>query len=240
MNITFHWDVVRRFPTVLPGFIAISLVFHAATFFIFRIVYPPQASMAAPPPAVMLLDQSRPDHQALLRWIEAEDPTPAMNAANAITERLLDVPYKPSYAALRTPPLTLAEEESRIQFPPARDPLAIIRSVEPPSSFRTPAPTGDPTGVVFTGDLQPRVSSPLPTFTVTKKSAKELEEAVFLVGVDARGAIQFVMPQSSSGSPAADEEAARYLGNLKLSPGDKTITWGRAKVKWGADAYTSP
>ena len=53
---TFHWDVRRRLPTVLPAFILISLLVHLATFFAFRVTYPPQATMAAPPPAVTVLD----------------------------------------------------------------------------------------------------------------------------------------------------------------------------------------
>src|SRR4030095_8853916 len=116
-GMTFHWEVKRRWHTVLPGFILISLIVHAATFFIFRVTYPPQASMAAPPPEVTVLDPNRPDHQALLRWIEAEDPSPAINGGNAVTDRLLQVEYKPSYARLRTPPLTLPEEKGQTQVP---------------------------------------------------------------------------------------------------------------------------
>jgi hypothetical protein len=233
---TFHWDVVRRFPTVLPAFILISLLAHAATFFIFRVTYPPQASMAAPPPAVTVLDSRRPDHQALLRWIEAEDPAPAMNASNAVTDRLLQVEYKASYAALRTPPLTLPIEVDRTQFPPARDPISIIRSVEPKPPAPVAPPKGEPTRVVFAGELQNRTDS-LPPFTMATRSSAELEPAVFMIGVDGRGAVQYVVPQTSSGNSAIDIEAAKYLKNLKLSPGEQAISWGRAAIYWGAEVY---
>jgi hypothetical protein len=237
---TFHWEVLRRFPTVLPGFILISLLVHAATFFIFRVTYPPQASMAAPPPEVTVLDPNRPDHQALLRWIEAEDPSPAINGGNAVTDRLLQVEYKPSYARLRTPPLTLPEETLRTQFPPARDPLAIIRSVEAKPPVSAPPPAGDPTRVTLSGPLKSRAADPMPRFDLATKSTAELEEAAFLVGVDARGVVQYVMPQLSSGNAAADDAAMKYLSTLRLSPGDQAISWGRATIQWGADAFAVP
>jgi hypothetical protein len=234
----FHWEVVRRFPTVLPGFILISLLVHGAAFFAFQVVYPPQASMSAPPPAITVLDPQRPDHQALLRWIDAEDPTPAMSAGNAITDRLLQVAYKPSYATLRTPPLMLPEEPARVQFPPARDPLTIIRSVEPKPSIPPEPPASDPTRIVFTGDLGRRPVAALPPLVIRAKSTKELEPASFLVGVDARGAVQYVVSQSSSGNTAIDGEAADYLGKLKLAPGDQPISWGHVTIQWGPEAYT--
>ena len=238
-GMTFHWEVKRRWPTVLPAFLLISLIVHAATFFVFRVTYPPQASMAAPPPAVTVLDPQRPDHQALLRWIEAEDPSPAISGSNAITDRSLQVDYKASYAVLKTPPLTLPEDVPRAQFPPARDPLSIIRSAEPKPPTSTPLVAGDSTRVTFAGDLQQRIGDGLPPFNVTKKSTVELEQATFLVGVDARGTIQYVMPQSSSGDAALDGEAERYLAGLKLTPGTPEISWGRATIQWGSDAYAS-
>jgi hypothetical protein len=94
--------------------------------------------------------------------------------------------------------------------------------------------------VTFAGDLQQRIGDHLPPFNFTKKSAVELEQATFLVGVDARGTIQYVMPQSSSGDVALDGEAERYLGGLKLAPGAPEISWGRATIQWGSDAYSSP
>jgi hypothetical protein len=234
---TFHWDVVRRFPTVLPGFILISLLVHVAAFFAFQVVYPPQETMMAPPPAITVLDPRRPDHQALLRWIDAEDPAPIVADGNAITDRLLQIAYKPSYATLRTPPLTLPDEPKRLQYPPARDPLAIIRSVEPKPAELAPPAAGDPTRIVFTGDLGTRSVAALPPLVTSTKSAKELEPARFLVGVDARGTVQYVMPQSSSGNAAIDGEAADFLGKLKLAPGEQPISWGYVTVQWGPEIY---
>jgi hypothetical protein len=236
-GMTFHWDLVRRIPTVLPGFILISLLVHAAAFFLFQVVYPPQETMAAPPPEITVLDPQRPDHQALLRWIDAEDPTPVVVSGNSITDRLLHVAYVPSYSTLRTPPLTLPNEPERMQYPPARDPLAIIRSVEPrPTPLRTPV-AGEPTRMIFAGELGRRPVAALPSLVLSTKSTTELQPARFLVGVDARGAVQYVMPQSSSGNTAVDSEAADYLSKLKLAPGEQPISWGTVTVQWGPEAY---
>jgi hypothetical protein len=234
---TFHWDVVRRFPTVLPGFILISLMVHAVAFFIFQVVYPPQETMAAPPPAITALDPQRPDHQALLRWIDTEDPTPGMTDGNSISDRLLQIGYKPSYATLRTPPLMLPDEPQGMQYPPARDPLAIIRSVEPNPPKPVAPAQGDPTRIIFSGELGRRPIAALPRLVITSKSSKELEPASFLVGADARGVVQYVMQQSSSGNATLDAEAANYLSKLKLAPGDQPISWGHVTVQWGPDAY---
>lgn len=233
----FHWDLVRRFPTILPGFILISLVVHAFAFFAFQVVYPPQETMSAPPPAITVLDPQRPDHQALLRWIDAEDATPVVTAGNSITERLLQVAYKPSYEALRTPPLTLPDEPGHMQYPPARDPLSIIRSVESKPTPPSALVAGDPTRISFNGDLGRRPVASLPPLAMKTKSAKILEPARFLVGVDARGAVQYVIPQQSSGNALIDAEAADYLSRLKLAEGDEPISWGNVTVQWGPDIY---
>ena len=236
-GMTFHWDIVRRFPTVLPGFLLISLLAHAAAFFAFQVVYPPQETMSVPPPAVTVLDPSRPDHQALLRWIDAEDATPVVTSGNSITERLLQIAYKPSYSTLRTPPLTLPEETERMRYPPARDPLSIIRSVETKPSFPTAQVAGDSTRLSFTGELGRRPVAALPPLAIKTKSSKVLEPATFLVGVDARGMVQYVMPQSSSGNTTIDAEAGDYLSRLKLAPGEHSINWGRVTVQWGPEIY---
>jgi hypothetical protein len=234
---TFHWEVLRRFPVVLPGFILLSLFAHVAAFFVFRVVYPPQATMSAPAPAITVLDPQRPDHQTLLRWIEAEDPAPVATVASGITDRLLHVTYQPSYATLRTPPLTLPVDHTAVPFPPARDPLTVIRSVEPKAAEVKKSTRGEPTRVSISGNLTQRVPGNLPPFALRTQSAELLGPATFLIGVDQRGFIQYIMPQVSSGNPAMDDAAADYLRNLKLLPAEDSIAWGHARVEWGAEAY---
>ncbi len=231
----FAWERVRRVPVILPGFIVLVLFGHIGVFFLFRVVYPPQASLEMPHPTITVLDRSRPDHQALLRWADAEDIAPA-STQTSITDRLLEVSYRPSYATVRTAPLTLPPETTRVQYPPPRDPLALIRSVEAKPAAPVALPPSAPTLVRFSGELARRVRGQQ-TLALEKRSAKEMEPAEFLIGVTDRGELRFVVLQRSSGNETMDAQASELLSRLELAPSADPITWGRATIQWGADAY---
>lgn len=231
----FAWERVRRVPVILPGFIVLVFAGHVGVFFLFRVTYPTQESLKAPQPAVTLLDRSRPDHQALLRWADAEDIAPA-STQTGITDRLLEVPYRTSYATVRTAPLTLPPETSRVQYPPPRDPLALIRSVEAKPAAPAALPPSAPTLVRFSGELSGRGRGQQ-TLTLEKRSAKEMEPAEFLIGVTDHGELRYVVLQRSSGNEAMDAQASELLSRLELAPSADPVTWGRATIQWGADAY---
>jgi hypothetical protein len=237
-GLTFSWDGARRFPVVLPGFVLLSLIGHFGAFFLFRVTYPPQASLPAPPPEIIVLDPRLPDHQALWRWIEAEDPAPAATGSNDLTERLLDLPYRPSFATSRTQPLLLSEAAPTVQFPPARDPLDIIRSVEPKPTRPQPAPSARASRVTFDTALASRGGA-APTLDLRGESRVALEPAVFLLGVDARGQIQTLVPQRLSGDEALDTQAAAALAKIKFAPADEPMTWAHATIEWGAAVYAA-
>jgi hypothetical protein len=234
-GLIFAWDRLRRIPIILPGFLLISFVGHIGAFFLFRVVYPPQASLPMPPPTITVLDPSRPDHQALLRWVDAEDPAPA-TARTDLTDRLLEVPYRASYQTSRTTPLTLPEEVTGVKYPPARDPLAVIRSVEAKPSTTSPIPASTPTRVVFSDNIANRVRH-IGAFAIKSRSTEPVETASFLIGVTDRGEVRYVIPQSSSGNTRLDAEAAQALGAMRLEHAAAAITWGHAAVQWGAEIY---
>ena len=231
----FNWDYGVRF--ILPGFILLSFLAHVGAFFMFRVVYPPQESLPMPPPPVTVLDPSRPDHQSLLRWAEAEDSSPAA-AQTSVTDRLLEVSYRPSFSTVRTAPLTLSPSTGQIQYPPPRDPLTLIRSVEAkPSPPTPPAPTAA-TRISFTGSLADRAAAVNPV-QISNRSTVPLETTEFMVGATDRGELRFVVLQHSSGNEALDSEVAEQISRMRLAKSDEPITWGKATVQWGADAYAS-
>jgi hypothetical protein len=243
-RLIFNWDQFRRIPFVLLGFILISAAAHLCPFFLFQVVYPPQASIKAPHPSFSVIDPRRPDHQALLRWIDAEDPAPAATGGSNITDRLLNVTYQPSFATMRTSPLAVPETPPTVLFPPARDPLAIIRSVEPKPAPLPPPEVAKLTRVAFSSTLAGRVPDTLPPFTVATKASEPVDSAEFLIGVSDRGEIRFIFPQRSSANPnvvpeaaALDAEAADRLALMKLKPGLTELTWGWARIDWGAEIY---
>src|SRR5438046_2467524 len=79
----FDWPRRSRFSFVFLGCVAASALAHAATFFLFQVVYPQNVSIPQAPPRVSLLTPSSPENIALLHWIEAEDP--ALAAAGVTT-----------------------------------------------------------------------------------------------------------------------------------------------------------
>ena len=231
----FAWDRVRRVPMILPGFLLLTFIGHVGAFFLFRIVYPTQVSLPMPQPTVTVLDPSRPDHQALLRWAESEDPAPAATQSG-ITERLLGVPYRPSFATVRTAPLTLPPDPGSLQYPPPREPIALIRSVEPRPAPPPPPPPSGPTRIKLSRELADRMPGTV-AFTFKTKSPEPLDAAEFLIGVTDRGEVRSAILQRSSGSDTFDAEAADQLTRLSLTHADAPIAWGRATVQWSADAY---
>jgi TonB family protein len=234
--LTFGWNRVQRMPLALAGFILVSFSIHLAAFFLFRVVYPPQASLPLLPGSVSLLDPERPDHQALLRWVESEDAEP-LDQSGDLTERLLDVPYRPSFATPRTAPLTLPLEPSTPKFPPARDSLAIIRSGESSPVEPDSIPARQPTRAKFGEPLAGR-SARSTALAIRGTTTQPLETATFFVGVSPRGQVQHVIAQQSSGDAALDAEAAAALWKWEFEPAEEPIAWGDVAVSWGPEVYS--
>jgi len=235
----FAWERVRRVPLVLPAFLLLAFLGPLGAFFLSRVVSPPQASLPMPPPEITMLDPSRPDHQALLRWAEAEDTAPAGSQAG-ITELLLHVPYRPSFATARTAPLSLPEPEpAAAEYPPARDPLALIRSADSRPLARAPLPRPAPTRVTFSAPAAARARGDI-TLALEQRAAEPLETAQFLIGITDRGEVRFAILQHTSGNAAVDAEAAAQLTQLQLAPAAEPILWAHAFIHWSADAFAKP
>lgn len=238
--LTFAWDAPRKWSGVLPGFIALSLAAHALTFFLFQIEYPARVTISAPAPSVSLLDPQRAEHQALLRLIEAEDPAPAATAQSTVPPHLLEVPYRPSYAAPRTLPQMIPEPPPAVQFPPARDPLAVIRSGSPAPA--PPAPHFMPTATRLLASEALAGRSLVRPFIVSLQTpaTEPLLPARFLIGVTAKGEVRFSFLQTSSGDPRADAAAATALDRATFAPADAPMAWSHVTVTWGDDIYRAP
>jgi len=236
-RLTFAWDRPRTWSGVLPGFIAISLGAHALTFFLFQIEYPARVTISAAAPSVTLLNPQRLEHRALLRLIEAEDPAPVAAAQSTVPAHLLEVPYRPSYATVRTRPMTLPDPPAAVQFPPARDPIAVIRSASPTPPAPTSAPAQSATRLLPGESLASR--SPVRAFAITlpKPATEPLVPARFLIGVTDKGKVRFTFLQSSSGDRHADHVAAAALERTTFTPDEAPITWGQVSVVWGDDIY---
>ncbi len=238
-GMTFAWEppVVQR--RALAWFIGLSLLAHIATFFLFQVVYPERTTIPEPAPSLSILDASRPDHQTLLRLIEAEDPAPAAATYAVVPPDLLNVPYRPSYAVPRTPPRNIAEPLDATAYPPALDPVALIREVTPGLAADPVPPARAPSQVRFGGALAGRSHRHEPALSFVTK-ATELQPATFLIGVQAAGDVAFVFLQQSSGDSAVDEAARQSMRQFQFEASSEGIVWGYATFNWGSDVFAAP
>lgn len=230
----------RRFPATLLIFGAVSLVAHAATFLVFQVAYPPRATIPPAATPVTLLSASDPDQQALLRWIESEDPALVAATAHPAPPHLFELEYHPSYMTPRTPPRTMPATGERPEPPPGPGLEVLMRSLDPaplPASQKVPPA---PTRLLFAGALQGRVLATKPVFRAAV--ATPLESAAFLLAVAPDGAVRYAVLQKSSGDLLTDGSALETLARQRFSPAPEQtdLAWGVATLIWGDDAYLRP
>jgi hypothetical protein len=173
--------------------------------------------------------------------VEAEDPALVANAALVLPEQLAQVRYRPSFQTVRTAPRGAPEPPATVLFPPARPPLAIIRSGSPQTEPPRRAMQQQPTRITFTGGLAERKLSAESRLELQRKASEPLQPATFLIGVNERGEVRHVFRHENSGTSeqarAADGEAAAHLGRLSFTPAELPMEWGMTTVHWGDDAY---
>ena len=125
-----------RFPGTLLLFGALSFLAHAATFFLFQVSYPSHVSIPLQTPQVWLLTGETPEQQAIMRWIESEDPALIAASSHPVPAGLFEVPYRPSYLTARTAPRSMPE----VKETPERAPGPGLRRSCTASSPPPPSP----------------------------------------------------------------------------------------------------
>lgn len=222
--------------TVL-GFIALSLAAHAFAFILFQVVYPQRVTIPPPGRQVALLNPGTPEEDAILRWVDAEDPALAASSAVAAPPALFEVPYRPSFAVSRTAPRLMPEAPPKAEPAPSPIILPLLPRAASPEPAPPKAAPPSPTTTAFSGSLGHRQFRP--AGEIGYRSAAPLEPAAFLVAVAGSGEIRHVFRQRSSGDPAADSAAADYLAAGAFGPDEKAapLTWSVATITWGAEIY---
>jgi hypothetical protein len=123
-----------------------------------------------------------------------------------------------------------------VQFPAARNPLAIIRSADPQPAPVAPAPAPLSTRVSFSPPLAERGLTHPVEFSHSVRATAPVEPSSFLLGVTGRGEVRFIFLQRSSGNIDLDTAAARALGSATFAPSEAPIIWSHANITWGDDA----
>jgi hypothetical protein len=235
---TFSWPERLRSSWTLAALIFASLALHSVPFFFIQAATPKLGTPPRTAPAILYISPYDPDgtfsseNIALLHWIETNDPALVARAANVEPPGLFDIEYRPSFATVRTPPLGVPSEPSTVQFPAARDPLALIMSATPRSA--TPEPRVEPRATVvhFPSTLAARLPEGV-KFSPRGKIKKAIEPTRFLVGVSPEGEARFIFRQEPRGDTGLDAEAEDFIASVKFTPGANEAEWGIVTIDWG-------
>src|SRR5437867_9684262 len=135
----FSWDSPRGKKLAITVFLAISLVTHAACFYIFQIVYPPTVALLPPPARVSLITPDSEEGRTLLRWIDAEDPALAFTTRRSPDATLRVLPkteHVPSYSSIEPTlkDIPFSQRDLRI---PSCNPPGVVRIVRQQSASPT-------------------------------------------------------------------------------------------------------
>jgi hypothetical protein len=243
--IIFSWADRERSSWWLAAFIFLSFLLHSAAFFVFQGKTPLTARAPRTAPSVQLLSASSdpatrsPEADALLQWIATQDPALVAKIQTVEAGSLLKIPYRPSYQTVRTQPLEAPPEPPTIQFPPARDPIALLRSLSPRIKASPPALAPQSTLVTVSEGLQERLPQ-VPQLIPQAKADTKLQHTTVLIGVSKVGETRFAFLQQSSESQALDLEASAFARTLRFAPGNDELQWGTVTFAWGDDAVAQP
>lgn len=240
-DLVFGWEKPGRGKWTLSGFLLASLALHAFGFYLFQIVYPPAVALLPPPGRVSLIAPNSDEGRQLLRWIEAEDPALASTTQAPPDAKALVLPtiqHAPSYLGRQPLLKDLPPGPPALHIPSARPPAPVERTSNAPSMAVTPVSTV----VRFSPELDSLLSPQTPELKFTASGRDAMEPARFLIAVNEKGETRYCFLQASSGDPALDEQARKYLAATRFpaihnSASSKvaSLTWGTATVQWGND-----
>ena len=243
-ELVFAWEKPGRGKLTLGGFLLVSLLLHAFGFYLFQIVYPPAVALLPPPGRVSLIAPNSDEGRQLLRWIEAEDPALASTTQAPPDTRALVMPtiqHAPSYLGRQPALKDLPPGPSPLSIPSARPPAPVERPATPVTAVAASVPTIVSFSPEFDSLRAPQM--PQPMFVAGGRDTPA--PARFLMAVNDKGEVRHCFLQNSSGDPALDEQARKYLAAIRFtaipsSAGLAPLTWGTATLEWGNDVTPAP
>jgi len=243
--VIFSWADPEGSSWWLAAFIFLSFLLHSAAFFIFQGKNRPPIRAPRTAPTVQILSASAdpatrsPETIALLEWIATQDPALVARIQTVEPRDLTGVPYRPSFQTVRTQPLAAAPEPLTIQFPVARDPFALIRSLAPQRKVTPPVFSPQATHITASSALQSRLPQNF-SMLPEAKADTPVQPTVILIGVSAKGETRFAFLQQGSENPALDSEAAHFIRASRFADGSEDLQWGTVTFAWGDDAVAQP
>lgn len=238
--VIFTWADREGSSWWLAVFIFLSFLAHSSAFFLFQGKNPVPPRTVRTAPVVQILSSSgdaanrNPEAEALLQWIATHDPALVAKVQTIEPAGLLDIRYRPSFQTIRTQPLGAPPDPPTIQIPPARDPLALIRSLSPSEKITAAIPAAQTTQVKFSTALHAR-SKEQAAFSPHAKTNTTVQPTIVLAGVNAEGETRFAFLQQASGDEALDAEALSFVRTLRFAASGEATQWGTVTFTWGDD-----
>jgi len=231
--LTFHWPNRREISLALPFFLVVSLLAHAATFYLFQIEYPASTAVTAPPAEAIYWSASSMRDVQL--WLNAEDPSLMLRPREAVPAQSFEIPYQPFFNTARAEPQQVGDENTPVAFPQGFTTSELVRSNREQKNAPSPA---QPlfSRVEFSENILNRAPGHLPSIPLQRPSETILYSTKFFIGISSEGRICFVFLQTSSGNSSIDELAEAYLSSLQCLPAKGGVKWGFATFHWGVDA----
>jgi hypothetical protein len=244
-DLVFGWEKPGRGKWTIGGFILGSLALHAIGFYVFQIVYPPAVALLPPPGRVSLIAPNSDDGRLLLRWIEAEDPALASTTQPPPEAKSLALPtiqHAPSYLGRQPALRELPPAPPALRIPSAHPPAPVEKSSNPVQTITKIIPTR----IRFSPELDSLIPPQAPELKFHAAGREAPQPAEFRIAVNENGEVRHCFLQNSSGDPALDEQARKYLAvtrfpAIRNSPSSipASLTWGSATFEWGNDVAPS-
>jgi hypothetical protein len=190
---------------------------------------------------VGLLTPGTPDADAILRWIDAEDPALAAEPGKAPVPGLMSLPYIPSYSTVHAKPAMAPAPEQPLPYPAGVEGLDLVKIASAHQAASPPPPPPVTTALSFSGPLANAALEPLPPLDRLREAdLGEVQPARFLLGVSDRGEVRYVFLQDSSGDKTLDARASRLLEQIRFRASSEPLTWGFATFYWGPAVFARP
>ena len=240
--VIFTWADREGSSWWLAVFIFLSFLAHSSAFFLFQGKNPVPPRTVRTAPVVQILSSSgdvasrNAETEALLQWIATHDPALVAKVQTIEPAGLLDIRYRPSFQTIRTQPLGAPPDPPTIQIPPARDPLALIRSLSPSEKITPSTPAPQATQVKFSTALHAR-SKEQAAFSPRAKANTTVQPTIVLAGVNAKGETRFAFLQQASGDEALDAETLNFVRTLHFAPSGEATQWGTITFAWSDDIF---
>ena len=243
-QLTFDWSRVAPVSLRLFFFLILSWVAHGFCFYLFQVVYPPSERFSPSPARITFLTPNDAASQAMLR--EVEDRIVFINssgwesAAKRSAKRNA-IEFKPSFAEhelkLKTMPAPVPVELSS-------DPLMFLGPLLPPRLAPEALASTEIDSVRLAREVVPSIKpgpglSDRPVvapgnwnWALDRVGELKGREVTLMVGIDAEGKPQHVLPHSGIGEEL-DGRIVTSSRNIQFEPAPGTdLQWGKLLFRW--------